>query len=206
MKPRVMSCLVGALLLCTPAAAKRKEPNQCVVFFSVVENDATTVGLSITALNEPQSNWYKKHGNRGKLTGICYSKTADSPGGAPLYLIAWGEHLVSEPYTYTYKTTETETSNTNGTVYDSDGDSSQVQGTTTTDVPVYHTQSGVKRYYVADGRLSIWDDTTDDGKGSFVPFAPLHNHNRSVFTSASTSLLKNAIQIIREREKERLPQ
>jgi len=204
MKPKLLTTLVAAALLASPAAAKHKEPASCAVYFSAVEKDEITVGLSMAGLNKPQSSWYEKHGDRDKLAGICYAKVADAPAGAPLYLIVWGEHLASRPYTYTYQTTETVSGNVSGTVTDTEGNTSQVYGTTTTDVPVQHNVSGVSTFYVADGWLAVWDQAVKDGKGDFVPIAPLHNHNLTKFTSASTSLLKDAMEQIQEREKERL--
>jgi hypothetical protein len=112
----------------------------------------------------------------------------------------WGEHLESRPYTYNYQTTETETGTVSGTVTDNEGNTTNVEGTTTEDVPVQHTVSGESRYYVADGWLAVWDRSAKDGKGDFVPVAALHNRNITKFTSASTSLLKDAMAQIRNRE------
>jgi PEGA domain len=91
-----------------------------------------------------------------------------------------------------------------GTVTDENGDSSNVYGTTTTSVPVQHTSSGVSTFYVADGWLAVWDQEANQRNGNFVPVAPLHNHNLTNFTSASTSLLKDALDQIKERERQRL--
>ncbi|MGH7744679.1 MAG: hypothetical protein ACREQ5_07675, partial [Candidatus Dormibacteria bacterium] len=60
--------------------------------------------------------------------------------------------------------------------------------------------SGVKHYYVADGFLELWNSSAKAGEGAFVPIRPLHNHNRTIFTSASTSLLKDGLEQIAERE------
>jgi len=118
-----------------------------------------------------------------------------------LYAVVWGEHLVSEPYIYSYQTTEQVNGNVSGTITDQNGDTSTVSGTTSTSVPVSQTSSGTKHYYVADGWLAIWEHKTNESKGNFVPIAPLHNHNRTVLTSASTSLLKDAMEQISQREK-----
>jgi len=200
--------LTGAFaiaLVAGTAGAKPKKPAPCSVYFSVSEYDEITVGTAIDWLNKPQSNWYKKHGDSGKQAGICYvAKVTDAPPGAPLYLVVWGEHLESRPYAYSYQTTETETGTMNGTVTDNQGDTAQVSGTSTTNVPVQHTVSGVSRYYAAGGLLDKWDPTAKDGKGDFVPVAPLRNNNVTKFTSASTSLLKDAMDQIRSRESETL--
>ncbi len=186
MKLKAMAGLAATFLLSGPAVAKQKEPAPCVVYFAVVENDEVTVRLSMVGLNKPQGSWYEKHGDRDKFAGICYvAKASDAPADAPLYAVVWGEHLMSRPYTFTYQTQE------------------QVSGGEGT-VSVPHTNSGVSRYYVADGWLAVWDQKANEGKGTFVPIAPLHNHNRTKFTSASTSLLKDAMEQIREREKQRL--
>lgn len=193
--------LLAIALVGVSAIAKPKAPASCVVYFSVAEHDEITVGLTMNWLNKPQSSWYNKHGDRDKFAGICYAaKASDAPEGAPLYLVVWGEHLESRPYTYTYQTTETETGTVNGTVTDNEGNTANVYGTTSTDVPVRHTVSGESRFYVADGWLAAWDRTAKEGKGDFVPVAPLHNHNVTKFTSASASLLKDAMEQIRNRE------
>jgi len=205
MKLKAMAGLAATLLLSGPSLAKKKEPAPCVVYFAVVENDEVTVRLSMVGLNKPQSSWYEKHGDQDKFAGICYvAKASDAPADAPLYAVVWGEHLASRPYTYTYQTQEQVSGNVSGTVTDRSGNTSTVEGTTTTNVPVQHTSSGVSRYYVADGWLAVWDQKTNEGKGTFVPIAPLHNHNRTKFTSASTSLLRDAMEQIKEREKQRL--
>lgn len=198
---RATTAVLAIIILSLTAAAKSKSPASCVVYFSVAEHDEITVGMTMKWLNKPQSSWYGKHGDRDKFAGICYvAKVADAPSGAPLYLIVWGEHLESRPYTYTYQTTETQTGTVSGTVTDNEGNTSNVYGTTTQDVPVQHTVSGQSRYYVADGWLAAWDHSAVNGKGDFVPVSPLHNHNITKFTSASTSLLKDAMEQIRDRE------
>lgn len=209
MKPSII-CLIAMLSISAPIFAKPKPPAQCAVYFTVAEHDEITVGLTLNGLNKPQTNWYKNHGDRDKSAGICYvAKASDAPDNAPVYLVIWGEHIEGRPYTYTYTTTQTVTSNSNGTVTDNEGNTANISGTSTTEVPVQHTQSGVSRFYVADGWLTIWDSTAKgpDGKtkGNFVPVGALHNHNRTKFTSASTSLLKDAMEQIRDREKDRLP-
>jgi len=182
-------------------------PPTCKAYFTVLETDEVTVGLPMLGLNAPQLSWYSKHGNTGKLAGICYwdltgnrsqlslaefisrekSGSLQEPD-APLYIITWGESLVSQPYSHTYQTQETSQVN----VTDQNGNTSS--GTVT--VPVTHTHSGTKRYYVAAGTLQRWDKKTQ----AFIPVGPLHNHNRTVFTSASTSLLKDGLDAVRKAE------
>lgn len=207
--------LAVALTVSAPALAKKKQPAPCVVYFAIAENDEVTVHLSMEGLNKSQSHWYEKHGDRDKYAGICYvPKVSEAPAAAPLYAVVWGEHRVSQPYVWT--STQQTNGTVEGTATDQNGNPSTVQGTTTSSVPV--TESGVDSYHVADGWLAIWDSTADSpsgkGKGNFVPVGPLHNHNGNYpwirmtvgteLSSASTSLLKDALEQIREREKQRL--
>jgi hypothetical protein len=216
MNVRFLGSLIAVGLCAFPTGAKPKPSIPCKAYVIVVEHDEITVGLTMVGLNKPQSNWFKKHGNEGKYAGVC---PLNPPGNSqeavealpshppnridpalPVYTIIWGEHLVSQPYTYSYTTQEQSTGSVSGTVTDNSGNSANVEGTTTTTVPVEHQGSGVKRYYLADGFLAFWDSSAQQGKGAFVPIQPLHNHNRTVFTSASTSLLKDGVEEIAERE------
>jgi PDZ domain-containing protein/PEGA domain-containing protein len=204
MNLKPIGCL-ATLLLAVGKIEANEQPAPCVVYFSVLENDEVTVHRSVLKMNEPQSSWYEKYGNRNKYAGICYVENgAQAPADEPLYAIVWGEHLVSEPYTYSYEATARVNGDVNATITDQNGNTSTVSGTTSTSVPVNHSNSGTKEYDVADGWLAVWNPQTSEGKGSFVPIAALHNHNRTDLTSASTSLLKDAMEQISQREKERL--
>jgi|SRR5215469_16228289 len=198
---------VFALLIvfsCAPHGSsqqKSKPPSPCRAYFTVIEADEVTVGLPMVGLNRPQLSWYQKHGNDGKLAGICYwdvtghgsqislaaflddekASRIQLPDG-PIYAIAWGESLVREPYTY--QTTQ----QNQITVTDENGNTS----TGTVNTPVTH--SGTKQYYVASGTLQHWDLSSQ----KFIPLSPLHNHNHTIFTSASTSLLKDGLEAIRK--------
>lgn len=210
--------LCGLATLCTsPVYAGPKPSTPCKAYVIVIEHDEVTVGLSMVGLNKPQLSWFKKHGDKGRYAGVCAwgppgdmqesvaalpSKLANGiKPGLPVYAIIWGEHLVGQPYSYTYTTQEEATGNVSGTVTDNSGDTADVQGTTTTTVPVEHRASGVKHYYVADGWLALWNPSANNGKGALVPIGPLHNHNHWVFTSASTSLLKDGLEKIAKRER-----
>lgn len=201
--------LFVTLALISPACAQSKSQpaTPCRAYFTVLETDEVTVGLPMLGLNKPQLSWYEKHGDKGKSAGICYlDLTAGNKSqlslaefvsqeksgalkepDAPLYVITWGEALVTKPYVGTYQTQEQSQVN----VTDQNGNTSS--GTVTT--PVTHTYSGTKRYYVADGVLQRWDVNTQ----SLIPVLPMHNHNRTIFTSASTSLLKDGLEAIRQR-------
>jgi len=203
MKIKAIAALAATLLLSGPALAKKKEPAPCVVYFAVVEHDEVTVGLSMVGLNRPQSSWYEKHGDRDKYAGVCYvTKASDAPADAPLYAVVWGEHSVSKPYTWTSESTRQVT----GTVTDESGNTGRV----TMNVPVTETDSGVVDYRTADGWLAVWDQKANNGKGNFVPVAPLHSHTPTwspglaALSSASTSLLKDAMEQISQRERKRL--
>lgn len=207
MKTRVWTVAVLSVLACTTwANAKPKSQAPCEVYFVAAEKDGLTVNLQMFGLNKPQMKWYKKHGDRKSFAGICYAANGDQiKDGAPVYAIMWGEHLVREPYMYSYTTRQQVTSDTTGRVTDDDGNTSHVEATTTSSVPVTHASSGTKRFYVADGVLALFDPKGRGGKGGYVLVAPLHNHNRTVVTSPSVSLLKDALAAIRDRELYILP-
>ena len=196
---------LAGLLLVVGKIEANQQLTPCIVYFSVVENDEVSVRHSVLGMNKPQTSWYKMHGDRDKYAGICYVEDgARAPAEAPLYAIVWGEHLVSEPYVYSYQTAVRVDGDVNATATDQNGNTSAVSGTNSTGAPVSHRSSGTKKYYVADGWLAVWNSKTKEGKGSFVPIGPLQNHNHTDLSSASTSLLKEAMEQIRQREKERL--
>jgi|GEM_PF-6667228 len=210
---KLFGFLVAVALFALPSGAKPKPSTSCKAYVIVVEHDEVTVGLTMVGLNKPQANWYKKHGER-KYAGVCSlnpprQEAVDElpskpPNRAnpvlPVYAIVWGEHLVREPYTYSYTTQEQSSGSISGTITDDSGNSADVEGTTTTTVPVEHEDYAVKHYYVADGFLELWNSSAKAGKGAFVPIQPLHNHNRTILTSAATSILKDGLEQIAERE------
>jgi hypothetical protein len=207
----ILTSVIVCLTSLTASAQGQAEakPAPCKAYFTVLETDEVTVGLPMLGLNKPQLNWYKKHGNEAKFAGICYwdltggnktqlslaefiskekSGAVQAPADAPFYVITWGESLVTKPYVGSYETQEQR----QVTVTDQNGNTST--GTATT--PVTHTYSGTKRYYVADGILQRWDEKTQN----LIPVLPIHNHNRTVFTSASTSLLKSGLEALKKAE------
>jgi PDZ domain/PEGA domain len=204
MNLKPFGCL-ATLLLVVGKIEANEQPAPCAVYFSVLENDQGPVHLSILKMNKPQSSWYEKYGNRDKYAGICYVENGErAPADEPLYAIVWGEHLVSEPYTFSYETTAPANGDVNRTITDQNGKTSTVSGTTSTSAPVRHSSSEATKHHVADGWLAVWNLQTNGSKGSFVAIAPLHNHNRTDLASASTSLLKDAMEQISQIEKERL--
>ena len=204
MNLKPIGCL-ATLLLAVGKIEANEQAASCAVYFSVLENDEVTVHRSVLKMNEPQRSWYRKYGNRDKYAGICYVENgAKAPADEPLYAIVWGEHLVNEPYTYSYQATARVNGDQNATTTDQNGNTSTVLGTDSGSVPVTHSNSGTKESYVADGWLAVWNPQTGEGKGSFLPIAPLHNPHRTDLTSASTLLLKDAMEKISQRQKERL--
>jgi hypothetical protein len=196
---------LAALLLVVGKVEANEQPAACVVYFSVLENDEVPVRLSTLKMNKAQSSWYEKHGDRDKYGGICYLENgARPPAEAPLYAIVWGEHLVSEPYIFSYETTQQVNGGGNAIKADQNGNINAASGSAGSSAPDSHPGAGTTKDYVAGGFLATWDPKTNEGKGSFVAIAPLHNDNRTDLTSASTSLLKDAMDQISQREKERL--
>ena len=216
MKAKFLTPIFLVVICAAPGKAGPKPTTPCRVYVVIVEHDEVTVGLTMVGLNKPQSSWYKKHGNKGKYAGVCplnppgnsqeavqalpSQRPSEIDPSLPVYAIVWGEHLVSQPYVYSYTTQETSSGTVSGTVTDNSGNTANVQGTTTTTTPVEHQTSGIKRYYLADGFLTVWNPSANQGKGAFAPVGPLHNHNHFVFTSASTSLLKDGLEQVAERE------
>lgn len=204
MNLKPIGCL-ATLLLAIGKIEANEQPAPCAVYFSVLENDEVAVHHSVLKMNEPQRSWYEKNGNQDKYAGICYvENSAQAPADEPLYAIVWGQHLAGEPYAFSYQPTARANGEANAITTDQNGDTSTVSGTNGASVPVNHSNSGKKVSYVVDGWLAVWNPQTSEGKGSFVPIVPLHNHNRTDLTSASTSLLRDAMEQISQREKERL--
>jgi hypothetical protein len=203
-----ITLLVSSALAQEKAIPQVNSAERCRAYFTVLEADEVTVGLPMLGLNKPQLGWYKKHAEKGKLAGICYwdlnkgNKSQisfveflnEEKSGAirlpeaPLYVITWGESLVAQPYSGSYQTQE------ESPVHVADENGNSANGTVS--VPITHTYSGTKRYYVAQGLLQRWDGKTQ----KLVPVSPLHNHNRTVFTSASTSLLKDGLDAVNKSE------
>jgi PDZ domain/PEGA domain len=203
LKPIIRLAYLVTLLLVVDKIDANGQPAPCGVYFVVLENDEASVHRSILKMNEPQSRWYERYGNRDKYAGICYVENgARAPADEPLYAIVWGKHLASEQYTYSVEATAAAGGDVNGTTTDQNGKTSTVSGTTS--VPIAPSSSETKKQYVTDGWLAVWNMPTSESKGRFVPIAPLHSHSRVDLASAPTSLLKDAVEQISRREKERL--
>jgi hypothetical protein len=165
---------LGALVSAPNTFAKDKTEKNCKVYFMVVEHDELTSNLNMVGLNQPQREWFEKHGAKD-APGLCLVngnaagsrvtvETADENyiesivGTSPLYSIAWEEHRVFVP-----------------------------------------DNNGGHNAFQASGILSIWTATADGGKGDFVPISPVHDTNRTIFTSSSASLLKSALKELGKR-------
>jgi hypothetical protein len=161
-------------------ASARPEPQSpCKVYFVAAEQDEeVTVNLQMVGLNEHQSDWYKKHGDQ--FAGIC-----------PADLDPTGKRVVLD-----------------------EASESQLQSIVG-DAPLYGIVWEEHRVFVPDtngghyawsanGILSVWDRATNNGKGALTPIGPIHNTNKTIFSSSSTSLLKDALKEIQDREKQRL--
>jgi hypothetical protein len=189
-----LSLCLATLLLAAGKIQANEQSGACAVYFSVLQNDEPSGQRSTSKMNQPQSSWYEKYGNRDKYAGICYVENGASvPAEVPLYAILWGEHSASEPYAYSYQATAP-----------ARGDASAIAGQKGSTSSVAHTtsdSSAETKHDVADGWLAAWTIQTGDGKGSFVPIGPLHSRRHS---DASTALLEDAMEQIAKREKERL--
>jgi hypothetical protein len=202
MKLKSALCL-PALLLAVATIRTNGQSSPCAVYFSVVENDQASAHHSILKMNQPQSGWYEKVRGQEKYAGICYVENGASvPVDQPLYAIVWGEHSSSDPYAYSYEATAPARGNANADIAGLKGNAS-VSGATSGSASASDSNSGPK-HSVADGWLAVWTIQTSEGKGNFVPIGPLHSRNRNDVTSASTSMLEDALEQISKREKERL--
>jgi hypothetical protein len=98
-----LAILVVALAAALPGGsvwAKPKPPVPCKVYFTSIEKDSITRGTDLEWLNKPQAKWYEKHGDRGEFAGICFlpsDKWDALPVGVPVYVIRWGQILVTAP-------------------------------------------------------------------------------------------------------------
>jgi hypothetical protein len=165
------------LLVCITgvAGAGSKDKAPCKAFFVAVEQDEVTVNLKMVGLNRPQNDWYTKNGNQKEFAGVCLVNASKSGERVPLE--SSSEELIS---------------NAVG------------------DFPLYLISWEEHRVFVPDdqgghnafssnGTLSRWDNSKPNGQ-NFVPIGPVHNTNRTILSSSSVSLLKDAIKQIRHKE------
>ena len=157
------------------AGAGSKDKAPCKAFFVAVEQDEATVNLKMAGLNKPQNGWYKKSGNQGEFAGVCLVNANETGERVPL-------ESASEQYI------------------------SRIVG----DSPLYLISWEEHRVLVPDdqgghyafsgnGILSRWDASKPNGQ-DFVSVGPVHNTNRTILSSSSVSLLKDAIKQIDTRK------
>jgi hypothetical protein len=147
----------------------------CKVFFVAVEQDELTVQLRMVGLNKKQGDWYKQNGSHKEFSGICLANANESGERVPLE--AGSEEYLSRTVG-------------NSPLYLIAWEEHKVF------VP---DDQGGHYAFSANGTLSKWDNTKSDG-GRFVPVGPVHNTNRTILSSSSVSLLKDALREIRRKE------
>ena len=177
--PKIVALFV--VLLCfgvlhNPVYAEKKPPanSPCKVYFTVVEHDTETSMLNMIGLNKPQADWWAKHGSR-EAPGLCLMN-----GNAK------GERVTTESADEAYVDSIVKSS------------------------PLYSVAWGEERVFVPDtngghyafsalGILSVWTPSANGGKGDFVAVCPVHDTNRTILSSSSLSLLKEALEEIKKR-------
>jgi hypothetical protein len=168
---------VPLLLFCIAriVGASPKDKAPCKAFFIAVEQDEITVNLKMVGLNKKQSDWYKKNGNQKEFTGICLANINDSGERVPLESGSeeYNSRIVGSAPLYLIAWEEH---------------------------PVFVPDKEGGHYsYSANGTLSRWDGTKPNG-GNLVPVGPVHSTNRTILSSSSISLLKDATKEIRHKE------
>ena len=158
-------------LLSAAAFAKDKSQVPCRAYFVAIEQDSITVNLQMAGLNKLQSAWYRKGGNSGEYEGVCLVNL--DPSGRQIPLKSNVDPAVDESVSKT------------------------IGG-----LPLYlisweehedRNHAGYL-YYSANGTISLATQ-----QGTLEPIAPIHDTNRTRFSSSSVSLLKAALKEIRSR-------
>jgi hypothetical protein len=178
-----MRTITIALLVLTCAGAAvagpraRQPQTSCRVYFMAVEQDETTVNLRMVGLNSKQGDWYRKDGQRKEYAGICVANATASDEQVPLESGSEShvEAIVASAslYLIAWEEHRVYVPDTNGGHY----------------------------AFSANGTLSVWDRTAQNGQGDFVPIGPIHATNRTIFSSSSVSLLKAALKEIGNRSR-----
>jgi hypothetical protein len=162
---------VGILIGPQLTFAKNRPEQTCKVYFMVVEHDEQTSNLNMVGLNRPQQEWYDKHGAK-EAPGLC---------------------LVNGNLMGMRVTAETI-------------DEKYVDGIVGT-APFYSIAWEQHQVFVPDdqgghyayrstGIVSICTVSAKGGDWSLVPISPVHNTNRTILSSSSASLLKDALKEI----------
>lgn len=166
-----MKILAALLLMTTVAFAKESVP--CISYLFLMEHDAQTMNLNMSGPNGPQKSWYRKGGQGKDFSGVCLID-ADKTGRR--VALADG-------------------------VEDPDHYMESVVG----DLPLYilgweeHMElvpdnNGGHNAYYANGILYKMNL---NGDGKLVTIGPVHDTNKTIFSSSSVSLLKAAIKQIK---------
>jgi hypothetical protein len=169
----LLAC-VEVLISPLTAIAKNKPAEACKVYFMAVERDTQTSKLNMVGLNKPQADWWKKHGAR------------DAPSVCLVNGNATGERVTAESV-----------------------DEKYIEGVVQS-APLYSVAWGEEKEFVPDsdgghyaydarGILSVWSPSANKGEGDFIAVGPIHNTNRTILSSSSLSLLKDALVEIRKR-------
>jgi hypothetical protein len=153
-----------------PGTAAKKHPpsNSCKAYFIVTEQDAATVNLAMIGLNEVQQKWYNKEG--GEFPGLCVVN-----GNAT------GRRIPLDSGSETYINSVVGKAPLYSIAWEEHKDF----------VP---DDSGGHYAWSANGILSRWNYETSD----FVAIGPIHNENKTILSSSSTSLLKDGLKLIEE--------
>ncbi len=145
----------------------------CRIYFTVVEHDEQTSNLNMVDLNRPQKEWYEKHAAK-EAPGLCFVGGNDS--GVPVTI-----ENVDEKYV--------ESVVSNKPLYAILWEEHQVF------VP---DDQGGHNAFRSTGVLYVWKPS-ESGDGRLVALSPVHNTNRTILSSSSTSLLKGALSEIAKR-------
>lgn len=171
MRKLAMLCAAALVTSYVPAFAKT-DPAACRSYLVMVEQDQVTVNMQMTGLNGPQREWYSKDGDRKEYSGVCYLD-ADSTGRrVPIEVATQSGYM------------------------DKEAESSPLYVVFWEEHSVLVPDNTGGHYALSsNGTLMKYDPTWKD---SFRPIGPVHNTNRTILSSSSVSLLKDAIKQIRE--------
>ena len=169
-----LAICAGILFVPPVSFAKNNPQQECKVYFTIVEHDEETSNLNMVGLNHSQQEWFEK--NREKeAPGICLVN-GDATGMRVTLESSdekYAEQIVGTKPFYSIAWEEHQ-------IY----------------VPVGNSGHYA---YIATGILSIWTPSANKGDGDFVTLSPVHSTNRTIFSSSSVSLLKDALKYIAKR-------
>lgn len=164
-----------AFLLCLvslPMMASTKIKMPCTSYLLLIEQDEETVNMKMTGANKPQADWFRKDGDGKDFAGVCLI-SAD-PSGKRVALDENND--ASEKYL-----------------------ASLTEGT-----PVFLLSWEEHRIFVPDNKGGHYAYSANGAMfrthadGNMTPIGPVHDTNRTIFSSSSLSLLKAAIKMVRQ--------